>query len=55
MSENEDKKFGNIIHKGRLIDVDKLSAEEREKIIEELERECDRLENEIDSILEIEK
>lgn len=51
MSENTEEKFGKIFYKGRLVDIDEMSIEEREKIIEDLENENEEIEKKIDKIL----
>ncbi len=53
MSENTEENFGKIIYKGKLIDIENMSIEEREKIIDDLESECEELENKIDTILDV--
>ena len=43
MSQETEEKFGKIIHNGRIIDLDSLNEEEREALIEEIEKHCDEL------------
>lgn len=55
MSQETEEKFGRIIHNGRIIDLDSLNEEEREALIEEIEKHCDELSDEIDKILHVDE
>lgn len=48
-----DEKFGTIIVDGKIIDLDKTSIEELEKIREKLENDEKKIREEIDKLLEI--
>ncbi len=48
-----DEKFGTIVVDGKIIDLDKTSIEELEKIREKLKSEEEEIRREIDKLLEI--
>lgn len=48
----EEEKMGKIIVDGAIVDIDKLSADELEAVVNKLKEEESALEDKIDSILE---
>jgi hypothetical protein len=46
----QDEKFGNIIHNGNMINIDKESIENLEKISLELKEKCESLRQKTDAI-----